>query len=183
MATPAGGQNLLTPLNSFMKIWALLPTSYSSGIKKVWSSQSGSSIWVVATASLSTSCLKRDTSAQGMISEPERSGVSSRYDAIVFAYHIIDYSDLPHDTWFFLLFSQKSEGAVLEVSTVTPSPDNLDQFSNFDWIIGNHSDELTPWMPVLARRSNAKLFLLPCCPFEFYGKLRRSKSGSKSHYR
>ena len=84
---------------------------------------------------------------------------------------------------FFILFSQKSEGAVLEVSTVTPSPDNLDQFSNFDWIIGNHSDELTPWMPVLARRSNAKLFLLPCCPFEFYGKLRRSKSGSKSHYR
>jgi len=77
----------------------------------------------------------------------------------------------------------QSEGAVLEVSTVTPSPDNLDQFTNFDWIIGNHSDELTPWMPVLARRSNAKLFLLPCCPFEFYGKLRRSKSGSKSHYR
>ena len=179
MATPAaGGQNLLTPLNSFMKIWALLPTSYSSGNKKVWSSQSGSLIWVVETASLSTSCLKRDTSAQGMISEPERSGVSSRYDAIVFASYIFDFIDLPHDTCCL-----KSEGAVLEVSTVTPSPDNLGQFSNFDWIIGNHSDELTPWMPVLARRSNAKLFLLPCCPFEFYGKLRRSKSGSKSHYR
>lgn len=32
----------------------------------------------------------------------------------------------------------------------TPSDRNL--FSGYDWIIGNHSDELTPWIPVIAAR-------------------------------
>ena len=66
-------------------------------------------------------------------------------------------------------FFDAQDGCQLKVNTISPSPSNLDQFSDYDWIIGNHSDELTPWMPVMARRSNAKMFLLPCCPFEFYG--------------
>ena len=49
-------------------------------------------------------------------------------------------------------FFNQSNDVSLEVTTVSPSPNNLDQYSGrFDWIIGNHSDELTPWMPLLAR--------------------------------
>ena len=49
-------------------------------------------------------------------------------------------------------FFNQSNDVNLEVTTVSPSPNNLDQYSGrFDWIIGNHSDELTPWMPLLAR--------------------------------
>jgi len=33
---------------------------------------------------------------------------------------------------------------------VTPSADSL--FPEYDWIIGNHSDELTPWIPVITAR-------------------------------
>ena len=29
---------------------------------------------------------------------------------------------------------------------------NQCKFSDVDWIIGNHSDELTPWIPVIAAR-------------------------------
>lgn len=55
--------------------------------------------------------------------------------------------------------------------------------SQYDWIVGNHSDELTPWLPVIAARAqrkntqingrrdaHPKLFVLPCCFFDVDGK-------------
>lgn len=70
----------------------------------------------------------------------------------------------------------------LEVKTITPSDKHL--FPNTDWIIGNHSDELTPWIPVIAARSssNTNFFLLPCCSYEFSGKKYSRKDTSKSQY-
>ncbi|XP_018330185.1 probable tRNA (uracil-O(2)-)-methyltransferase [Agrilus planipennis] len=70
----------------------------------------------------------------------------------------------------------------LKVQALTPSADSL--FPQTDWIIGNHSDELTPWIPVITARSsyNAKFFLLPCCSYEFDGKKFQRKNTSKSQY-
>lgn len=71
--------------------------------------------------------------------------------------------------------------------------------SKYDWILGNHSDELSPWIPVMASRSQRgknfravcdisgetlaggrsdrelrvaypRFFVLPCCFFDFDGK-------------
>jgi tRNASer (uridine44-2'-O)-methyltransferase len=39
-----------------------------------------------------------------------------------------------------------------------------------DFLIGNHSDELSPWMPVLAWRAKCSYLLIPCCMFDFNGK-------------
>ncbi|XP_069600863.1 probable tRNA (uracil-O(2)-)-methyltransferase [Ranitomeya imitator] len=71
---------------------------------------------------------------------------------------------------------------VLEESAITPSDNYL--FPDTDWIIGNHSDELTPWLPVIAARSSysCRFFVLPCCFFNFYGKYNR-KSSNKTQYR
>ncbi|XP_025025053.1 probable tRNA (uracil-O(2)-)-methyltransferase [Python bivittatus] len=62
------------------------------------------------------------------------------------------------------------------------NPNNL--YPDVDWLIGNHSDELTPWIPVIAARSSysCRYFLLPCCFFDFYGKYNRRQS-KKSQYR
>ncbi|XP_003744837.2 probable tRNA (uracil-O(2)-)-methyltransferase [Galendromus occidentalis] len=70
-------------------------------------------------------------------------------------------------------------------------PDNLfegavspeTRYSDVDWWIGNHSDELTPWIPFLATMSNpnAKVFLIPCCPFGLHGKYQR-KNPELSQY-
>ncbi|VDP82937.1 unnamed protein product [Echinostoma caproni] len=51
-------------------------------------------------------------------------------------------------------------------------PDQSPGFPDVTWFIGNHSDELTPWLPILAARSNPKccVFALPCCPFGLFGK-------------
>lgn len=59
----------------------------------------------------------------------------------------------------------------LQVCTLTPSADTL--FPEYDWLIGNHSDELTPWLPVMAARSSFKtrFFVLPCCAHDFNQKV------------
>ncbi|XP_059820870.1 probable tRNA (uracil-O(2)-)-methyltransferase isoform X2 [Hypanus sabinus] len=64
----------------------------------------------------------------------------------------------------------------LEERTFTPSDDFL--FPDVDWLIGNHSDELTPWIPVIAARSSysCRYFVLPCCFYDFYGKYCRRET-------
>ncbi|KAJ8683055.1 hypothetical protein QAD02_018847 [Eretmocerus hayati] len=72
------------------------------------------------------------------------------------------------------------ESTKLEVQTIIPSSKSL--FPEIDWLIGNHSDELTPWIPVIAARSSYKcrFFLLPCCFFEFDGrKYQRDRAHSQ----
>lgn len=70
----------------------------------------------------------------------------------------------------------------LIVRTITPSDEHL--FPNTDWIIGNHSDELTPWIPVISARSsyNTNFFLLPCCCFELNGSKFQRRNTSHSSY-
>ncbi|XP_007551304.1 putative tRNA (uracil-O(2)-)-methyltransferase isoform X1 [Poecilia formosa] len=70
----------------------------------------------------------------------------------------------------------------LEEKAITPSESFL--FPGTDWLIGNHSDELTPWIPVIAARSSysCRFFVLPCCFFDFYGKYQRRQC-RKSQYK
>lgn len=70
----------------------------------------------------------------------------------------------------------------LREQSIVPSDDAL--FPEIDWIIGNHSDELSPWIPVLAARSayRCRFFLLPCCAFEFDGTKFQRQNSSVSQY-
>ncbi|XP_048158865.1 probable tRNA (uracil-O(2)-)-methyltransferase isoform X2 [Corvus hawaiiensis] len=70
----------------------------------------------------------------------------------------------------------------LEEATIIPGDSHL--FPDTDWLIGNHSDELTPWVPVIAARSSYSCcyFVLPCCFFDFHGKYSRRQS-KKTQYR
>lgn len=67
----------------------------------------------------------------------------------------------------------------LRESTVDPQVivDNQPHFdADVDLLIGNHSDELTPWIPVMAAKLACNFFLIPCCPFDFFGKYRNNGS-------
>lgn len=70
----------------------------------------------------------------------------------------------------------------LQVQSITPSDNSL--FPDTEWLIGNHSDELTPWIPVIAARSSqiCKFFVLPCCPYDFDGLKYRRKNSTLSQY-
>lgn len=70
----------------------------------------------------------------------------------------------------------------LRTEKIIPSAKFL--YPDIDWIIGNHSDELSPWIPIIAARSsfNTRYFLLPCCAYEFSGKKYQRRNGKKSQY-
>jgi len=70
---------------------------------------------------------------------------------------------------------------VLEEFTVLPHKMKVD----VDWIIGNHTDELTPWIPVIAARSSyfVNYFVLPCCFFDFAKKFDGGAACTTSKYR
>lgn len=57
--------------------------------------------------------------------------------------------------------------------TIDPKKDTYEEC---DWLIGNHSDELSPWLPCIAYRSakvskqNCNIMLIPCCFFDFNSK-------------
>jgi hypothetical protein len=58
-------------------------------------------------------------------------------------------------------------------SLIDPHSSSLHELihsNEYTLLIGNHSDELTPWLPVLARQCDCDVFLLPCCFFDFSGK-------------
>lgn len=61
----------------------------------------------------------------------------------------------------------------------------VDTLPSCDWMIGNHSDELTPWIIYLAANKSptTRAFILPCCCYDFDGfKYQRIGSGKKSQY-
>lgn len=71
---------------------------------------------------------------------------------------------------------------MLKLHAFIPSDRSL--FPDIDWIIGNHSDELSPWIPIISARSSyhSRYFLLPCCAFEFNGQKFRRRCSAVSQY-
>ncbi|XP_075969849.1 putative tRNA (uracil-O(2)-)-methyltransferase [Anticarsia gemmatalis] len=71
---------------------------------------------------------------------------------------------------------------VLQEKTITPSDTAI--FPDVDWVIGNHSDELTPWIPVITAKSSytGNFFLLPCCAYNFDGSKYQRKNSYNSQY-
>lgn len=75
----------------------------------------------------------------------------------------------------------QNSGTDLRVETFEPKPEPL--LKNYEWVIGNHSDELTPWIPLISSLSRCKFFLLPCCPFDFFAKFQRRSKNNSTTYR
>ncbi|KAF9983626.1 tRNA methyltransferase 44 [Mortierella antarctica] len=65
----------------------------------------------------------------------------------------------------------------LEALTVIP---NKTVFDHVDWVIGNHADELAPWIPIIASRSKplTKFVVIPCCFFDLNGSRYQFPKGA-----
>ncbi|KAI8325301.1 DUF1613-domain-containing protein, partial [Martensiomyces pterosporus] len=64
----------------------------------------------------------------------------------------------------------KMYGRRVDLRAETLEPFDFD--ADVDWIIGNHADELVPWIPIIAARSKSspKFIIIPCCPHDLSGK-------------
>lgn len=47
------------------------------------------------------------------------------------------------------------------------------------FIIGNHADEMQPWIPLLASLTNAEYLSIPCCAWDFDTRFQMKKKGRK----
>ncbi|KAF9566036.1 tRNA methyltransferase 44 [Mortierella alpina] len=65
----------------------------------------------------------------------------------------------------------------LRAQTVIP---NETVFDNVDWVIGNHADELAPWIPIIASRSKplTRFVVIPCCFFDLNGSRYQFPKGA-----
>ncbi|KAG0260219.1 tRNA methyltransferase 44, partial [Linnemannia exigua] len=65
----------------------------------------------------------------------------------------------------------------LKAETLIP---NDTVYEDVDWIIGNHADELAPWVPVIASRSNppTRFVVIPCCFFDLSGSRYQFAEGA-----
>ena len=72
----------------------------------------------------------------------------------------------------------------VELKEETICPNLSTSFPGKDWVLGNHSDELTPWVPIIAAMSGpaTSYWVLPCCPFNFASKYQR-RNATKSVWR
>ncbi|TFK61863.1 DUF1613-domain-containing protein [Pluteus cervinus] len=64
-------------------------------------------------------------------------------------------------------------------SDTTPSPDNQQPsyFKAGTFLIGNHADELTPWLPIISRSTSSSGYLsIPCCAWSLDSKFERSST-------
>ena len=54
-----------------------------------------------------------------------------------------------------------------------------------DWILGNHADELTPWIPLIAARTGreTRFWILPCCFWGFSAKFEYNGEHPGEHSR
>uniref|UniRef100_A0A914I843 tRNA (uracil-O(2)-)-methyltransferase n=1 Tax=Globodera rostochiensis TaxID=31243 RepID=A0A914I843_GLORO len=76
----------------------------------------------------------------------------------------------------------RAQGADLRETVFDPSSyDSVaEHLKDVDFLVGNHSDELTPWIPVIAARLRCNFFLLPCCTYDFFGKYSRKMPSEKA---
>ncbi|KAF9919925.1 hypothetical protein FBU30_010359 [Linnemannia zychae] len=53
-------------------------------------------------------------------------------------------------------------------------------YNGVDWIIGNHADELAPWVPIIASRSSplTRFVVIPCCFFDLNGSRYQFAEGA-----
>ncbi|VDO66852.1 unnamed protein product [Heligmosomoides polygyrus] len=80
------------------------------------------------------------------------------------------------------LWSEELRETVLIEAVIDPSKVHNAVPDDVDYLIGNHTDELTPWMPIMAARRRCNFFVLPCCPFNFSGKYVARTGDTGSQY-
>ncbi|KAJ2159494.1 tRNA(Ser) Um(44) 2'-O-methyltransferase [Coemansia sp. RSA 552] len=78
------------------------------------------------------------------------------------------------------IWQQYGRPVDLRAQTLEP----YDFAADTDWIIGNHADELAPWIPIIAaQHSNCSFVVIPCCPHHLSGrKMAPSTAPGQSKY-
>ncbi|KAG0175472.1 tRNA methyltransferase 44 [Apophysomyces sp. BC1015] len=82
------------------------------------------------------------------------------------------------------IWSMLSEGKtdILRVETLYPAQIS---YPGSDWLIGNHADELVPWIPIIASKSGdqCNFLVIPCCFYALDGTRSLALRNEEGKYR
>jgi len=58
-------------------------------------------------------------------------------------------------------------------------------YADINWIIGNHTDEITPWIPFITSKCSkgARFVTIPCCLWDLRGKFTFSAKPNEGRYK
>lgn len=173
----------LVPEDEYYKKYNTLKLKYGKEMVKIWPECTDPSKFVYEDVAIATYILLLWENIQNAHSnKPTFVDLGCGNGLLVYILTSEGYHGVGIDVRKRQIWDMYTNNIKLEERTIVPSDSNL--FPNTNWIIGNHSDELTPWIPVIAARSSYKcnFFLLPCCTYNFDGSKYQRQNSSKSQY-
>ncbi|XP_043500977.1 probable tRNA (uracil-O(2)-)-methyltransferase [Polistes fuscatus] len=155
----------------YAKLYTELKLKYGTSMVKVWPENTDPSKFVYEDIAIATYLIllwENERNENGSKKLQSFVDLGCGNGLLVYILSSEGYPGLGIDLRARKLWDHFPKSTRLEVRTIIPS---TSLFPDVDWLIGNHSDELTPWIPVIAARSsyNCRFFLLPCCAYEFDG--------------
>ncbi|XP_069668963.1 probable tRNA (uracil-O(2)-)-methyltransferase [Periplaneta americana] len=176
----------LVPIDKYCQMYQHLKKKYGAEMVKIWPENTDPLKFVYEDVAIATYLL--------LLWEQNRlqKGISNTYQTFVdlgcgngLLVHILNsegHQGIGLDVRKRRIWDLYPSTTKLQVQPIVPSAESL--FPEVDWIIGNHSDELTPWIPIIAARSSykCKFFLLPCCCYELSGEKYQRTDSSRSQY-
>ncbi|CAL1542770.1 unnamed protein product [Lymnaea stagnalis] len=174
----------LVPIDKYKDTYVRLKNSYGRELVKNWTERTDPKKFVyedVAIAAYLLILWEEDRKKKGLSEKQSFVDLGCGNGLLVYILTKEGHRGLGIDLRKRNIWDTFGPGINLRVETISPSADHL--YPECDWIIGNHSDELTPWIPVIAARSSYEccFFVLPCCHHDFVGKFGVSEKG-KSRY-
>ncbi|XP_065890445.1 probable tRNA (uracil-O(2)-)-methyltransferase isoform X2 [Dysidea avara] len=175
----------LVPLEHYMQVYQMLKKKYAAPLIEMWPEVTDPLKYVyedIAIASylivlweLERKEMRLDEKKQSFIDLGCGNGL------LVYLLTMEGYPGVGIDVRKRKIWDMYGQGVLLKEETLVPS--EATQYPHYDWLIGNHCDELTPWIPLIAARSsyNTRYFSIPCCFHDFDGKYCRSDP-SQSQY-
>nr|CAG4644043.1 EOG090X07W1 [Lepidurus arcticus] len=168
----------LVNLDQYNSKYQYLKTKYGAELCKNWSESTDPQKFVyedIAIASYLLLLWEMERQAKGLSEKQTFLDLGCGNGLLVFLLAAEGYVGRGWDLRVRKIWSTYPNFVQLEARCWTPNC----QLPRVDWLLGNHTDELTPWLPVLAARMSipgqhvTRFFLLPCCPFTFDGKYLR----------
>lgn len=173
--------SLINDLEAYNRLYSELKSKYGTEMVKMWPETTDPKKYVYEDVAIATYLLllwKQEREETGSDQLQSFVDIGCGNGLLVYILASEGHDGLGIDLRRRKIWDLYPANVVLKEQPIVPSADAL--FPDTDWIIGNHSDELSPWIPVLAARSayRCRYFLLPCCAFEFDGnKFQRQNSG------
>ncbi|GFO46480.1 catenin (cadherin-associated protein), alpha 3 [Plakobranchus ocellatus] len=174
----------LVPVDKYKEIYVRLKNAYGKDLVKNWTERTDPKKFVyedVAIAAYLSLIWEEDRQKKGLTEKQSFVDLGCGNGLLVYILTKEGHRGLGIDLRKRNIWDTFGPGVDLKEKCITPSSEHL--FPGYDWLIGNHSDELTPWIPVIAARSSPEcsFFVLPCCHHDFVGKFGDVKKGQSRY--